>query len=78
MDFADLFVAATLGAVLAVEARRRGTASLLVVGFGMAMGLFLFVADVLPGTVPVALALVVEELRRRRASGASAPFPARA
>lgn len=66
MEYADLFVAASLGAVLVAQARGRGVAALLVTAFGMAMAPFFLVADVLPGTVPVALALLVEELRVRR------------
>jgi hypothetical protein len=67
MEYADLFVAAALGAVLAVEGRRRGVASLLVAVFAMASSLFFLVTDTLPATVPIALALAVEELRAQRA-----------
>lgn len=66
MEYADLFVAASLGAVLVAQARGRGVAAFLVAAFGMAMAPFFLVADVLPGTVPVALALLVEEIRFRR------------
>lgn len=66
MEYADLFVAAVLGAVLAAEGRRRGTASLLVATIAMALAAFLLVTNVLPATVPVAAALVIEELRVRR------------
>jgi hypothetical protein len=63
MEWADLFVAATLGAVLAVQGRPRGFASLLVALFAMASSAFFLVTDVLPATVPVALALIAEEVR---------------
>lgn len=62
MEYADLFVAAALGAVLAIEGRRRGVASLLVAAFAMVSSLFFLVTDTLPATVPIALALLVDEL----------------
>jgi len=65
MEYADLFLAATLGAILAAEARNRATAALVVAVVAMSMAAFLFVTDVIPATVPVAVALAVEELRRR-------------
>jgi hypothetical protein len=70
MGYGDLFVAALLGALLAVAAgsslQRRGAAltALLALGFDL---LFFFV-DELPATVPVALALVVLVIRRRRSA----------
>jgi hypothetical protein len=67
MEYADLFVAAMLGAVLAAESRKQGPAALLVATLGMALGAFLLVTNVLPATVPVAAALGVEELYVRRA-----------
>ena len=63
MEYADLFVAAALGAVLAVEGRRRGVASLLVAVFATVSSLFFLITDTLPATVPIALAMLVEELR---------------
>ncbi len=63
MEWADLFIAAALGAVLAVQGRRRGLASLLVAVLAMSFSAFFLLTDVLPATVPVALALVVEEGR---------------
>ena len=66
MGFGDLFVAATLGALLASDSRRlqlRGAAlaAVLCVGFD-----FLFFAvDELPSTVPIALTLVALELTAR-------------
>jgi hypothetical protein len=63
MEYADLFVAAALGAVLAVEGRRRGVASLLVAVFAAVSSLFFLITDTLPATVPIALAMLVDEVR---------------
>jgi hypothetical protein len=65
MEYADLFLAATLGATLAAESRNRGLAALVVAGVAMSMAAFLFVTNVIPATVPVAAARALEELRRR-------------
>jgi hypothetical protein len=66
MGFGDLFIAATLGALLARDRRlqRRGAmiAAALCVGFD----LLFFAVDELPSTVPIALTLAVLELRGRR------------
>jgi hypothetical protein len=67
MEYADLFVAAALGAVLVAEGRRRGAAALVVAVLAMMSSVFFLVTDALPATVPVALALAVEELRAQRA-----------
>jgi hypothetical protein len=67
LEYADLFIAAVLGASLAAASRRRGPAALAVAGFSIAFSAFFLVTDVLPATVPVALALGLEELRSRRA-----------
>jgi hypothetical protein len=70
MGYGDLFVAALLGALLAVAAgsslQLRGAAltALLALVFDL---LFFFVEE-LPATVPVALALVVLIIRRRRSA----------
>jgi hypothetical protein len=72
LGFGDLFLAAVLGAILAVEATRRQQVAMALVLFGFAVGfdaLFL-VLDTLPGTVPVALALGVWELVRLRGARA--------
>lgn len=74
MGFGDLFVAATLGALLALpadgsisvamrrfSARRQWVAAGLVVGLGLGMDLLFFAVDTLPATVPVALALALTE-----------------
>jgi hypothetical protein len=69
MGYGDLFVAAVLGAVLAGEVRvQRGAALLTLVIAGL-FDLLFFVLDELPATVPVALALVVVELRKRSSAG---------
>jgi hypothetical protein len=74
MGYGDLFVAALLGALLAVtverstQTRAAGLVALLAVAFDL---LFFFV-DELPATVPVALTLIILVLARRR--GASAPM----
>ena len=68
MGYGDLFVAALLGALLAVsvgrslQIRAALLAALLAAGFDL---LFFFV-DELPATVPVALTLVIVVLARRR------------
>jgi hypothetical protein len=61
LGYGDLFVAALLGAVLAGNRRRQwGTAVLTLVLAG-GFDLLFFVLNELPATVPVALALIVEE-----------------
>lgn len=57
-DYPDLVLAAVLGAVLAGDARQL-RAGLLVTALVSASGLFLIVADMLPGTVPLAIAAAV-------------------
>jgi len=68
IGYGDLFVAALLGALLAVAWGRtwqlRGAA--LAVLLAVASDLLFFFVDELPATVPIALALVVVVLARRR------------
>jgi hypothetical protein len=67
MGFGDLFVAATLGALLASHSRRlqlRGAA--LAAILCVAFDLLFFAVDELPSTVPIALTLAVLELLPRR------------
>jgi hypothetical protein len=74
MGFGDFFVAATLGCLLALSARRRqlwGAALVAVLGLGF--DLLFFAVDTLPATVPVALALALVELRDRRSTAAPTP-----
>jgi hypothetical protein len=74
MEYADLFVAAVLGAVLAAEGRRRGPASFFVAAVAISLSAFFLVTNVLPATVPVAIALGLEELRSRRRIGQMSPL----
>jgi hypothetical protein len=71
MEWADLFVAAMLGAVLAAQGRRKGFASVLVAVLAISSSSFFLITNVLPATVPVAVALVVEEARARLAEARS-------
>jgi hypothetical protein len=82
MGYGDLFVAALLGALLAVAAGRRwqlrgaALAALLAGTFD----LLFFLVDELPATVPIALALIILVLARRRGPlrRRAAPAPATA
>jgi len=81
MGFGDLFVAATLGCLLALPAdpagkvvgpfsspqRRQLSGAALVAGLALAFDLLFLAVDTLPATVPVAVALALLELLRRRA-----------
>ena len=75
MGYGDLFVAAVLGGMLAAEGRvgwgvgSQNVAAVLTAGIALAFDLLFFWVHELPATVPVALALGVLELSRRR-SGA--------
>ena len=68
MGYGDLFVAATLGALLAVQTWRsvQLRAALLTAALALAFDLLFYAVDELPATVPVALALVFVLLMRRR------------
>jgi hypothetical protein len=66
MGFGDLFIAATLGCLLAANARRQLRGAALVAVLALAFDLLFFAVDTLPATVPVALALVLIELWDRR------------
>jgi len=80
IGYGDLFVAGTLGALLALACGRswqlRGAA--LTAALAVAFDLLFFLVDELPATVPVALTLIVLALARRRRSAptARAPVPA--
>lgn len=67
MGFGDLFVAATLGCLLASSARGQLRGAVLVAVLALAFDLLFFAVDTLPATVPVALALALIELWNRRA-----------
>ena len=65
MGFGDFFVAATLGCLLAGDRHRQRHAALLVAALALAFDLLFFAVDVLPATVPVAVALALVELLDR-------------
>lgn len=66
MGFGDLFLAATLGCLLAGNRARQRRAALLVAILALAFDLLFFAVDTLPATVPVALALALVELLGRQ------------
>ena len=67
MGFGDFFIAALLGAVLAIEGRRyQDRAALITFGLALVFNLLFIAIPVLPATVPVAVALLVVEHRGRR------------
>ncbi len=82
MGFGDLFIAATLGCLLALRAdgpqsehigrfaarRRQLLGAALVAALGLGFDLLFFAVDTLPATVPVALSLALLELWDRRVS----------
>ena len=73
MGFGDLFVAATLGCLLAASRRRQLRAAALVAILALAFDLLFFALDTLPATVPVALALaLVDRADRPRRGGSDA------
>lgn len=61
MGFADLFLPALVGALLAARVRTRRWVALLTLCFALAAGALFLVVERLPATVPVALALLVVE-----------------
>jgi hypothetical protein len=71
--YGDLFVAALLGAVLADDARLQRQAALLTFVLAALFDLLFFVVNELPATVPVAVAVVLLELRRWLRARASEP-----
>ncbi|MGH2861633.1 MAG: hypothetical protein ACRDLT_09035 [Solirubrobacteraceae bacterium] len=75
MGYGDLFVAALLGGVYAARARVQRIAALLTLALAALFDLLFLVADNLPATAPVALALLTVELglaRGRLRRGVSA------
>ncbi len=66
IGYGDLFIAGVFGALVAAEGGRRGASALLVLALAIAFDLLFLVLDVLPATVPVALALLVREAVHRR------------
>jgi hypothetical protein len=71
LGYGDLFVAGVFGAVVAAERRPQVRAALLVLALATAWDLLFWAFDEVPATVPVALALVVDEIGSRRARCAS-------
>ncbi len=66
MGFGDLFIAATLGALLARDRRLQLTGAALAAAIGLGFDLLFFAVDELPATVPIALTLALLELDRGR------------
>jgi hypothetical protein len=68
MGYGDFFVAGVFGAIVAAERGRQGAAARLTLLLALLFDLLFFAVDLLPATVPVALALVLREIRIRRAA----------
>ena len=66
MGFGDLFIAATLGALLAYDRRLQLRGAALAAAVGLTFDLLFFTVDELPATVPIALTLAALELTYRR------------
>ena len=66
MGFGDLFLAATLGALLARDRRLQLQGAAIAATIGIAFDLLFFAVDVLPATVPIALTLAALEISERR------------
>ncbi len=64
MGFGDLFVAGLVGCLLARSRPRQLEGALLVAVLALTFDLLFFAVDVLPATVPVAVALALVQLRR--------------
>jgi hypothetical protein len=62
MGFGDLFLAATLGALLAADRRLQLTGAALVALLAVGFDLLFFALDSLPATVPIALALAALDI----------------
>ena len=65
MGFGDLFIAATLGAMLARDRRLQLGAAALAAILALAFDLLFFAVDELPATVPIALTLAIVDMRAR-------------
>jgi hypothetical protein len=70
MGYGDLFVAAVLGGLLAVDGRDQWKGAALTAILALAFDLLFYAVHELPATVPVAMALIALELSRRRRSAA--------
>lgn len=74
MGFGDLFIAATVGALLTTQRRSQLEAAALAAILGLGFDLLFFAVDLLPTTVPVAVTLALLQARdRRRDSRAVGP-----
>jgi hypothetical protein len=71
MGFGDLYIAATLGALLAYDRRLQLRGALLAATIGLTFDLLFFAVDELPATVPIALTLAALELFPRIRPGQS-------
>ena len=69
MGFGDLFIAATVGALLARDRRTQIEAAVLAAILGLGFDLLFFAVDLLPTTVPIAVTLALIEARNRRREG---------
>jgi len=67
MGFGDLFLAATLGALLAHDRRLQLRGAVLTAVLAIGFDLLFFAVDSLPATVPIALTLAILELPPKRA-----------
>jgi hypothetical protein len=76
MGFGDLFIAATVGAMLADRRHNQLAAMVLAAAFGLGFDLLFLLVNELPTTVPIALAMALIELRdrRREPKGISGPM----
>jgi len=75
MGFGDLFIAATVGALLAGDRRTQVEAAVLAAILGLGFDLLFFTVDLLPTTVPIAVTLALLRVRDRRRRAFS-PDPA--
>lgn len=66
MGFGDLFIAATVGALLARQGRPQLEAAVLAAILGLGFDLLFFTVDLLPTTVPIAVTLALLDARERR------------
>jgi hypothetical protein len=69
MGFGDLFIAATLGALLAYDRRLQLRGAALAAVIGITFDLLFFAVDELPATAPIALTLAALELLPRSRPG---------
>lgn len=73
--FGDLFLAATLGSLLAADRRLQLTGAALLAVLALSFDLLFFAVDSLPATVPVAVALALLDLKERRRGGLAREAP---